>query len=379
MPADDVTRHKYAIALCGEIRAAGCAWKAGESGEGNRNLYGSSLYADNFSGRMEKEDGEEGRKGSPVDTIFIGGGTPTTLEPTDLAMIMECVHENFYILPDAEITMEMNPGTFSEGMIAFVRKYVNRVSIGLQSALDEDLRMLGRIHTYQEFENCYRELREAGVSNINVDLMSAIPGQTVQDWEETLRKVVALSPEHISAYSLIIEEGTPFFDMRERGELDLPDEEEEREMYHLTKKVLDETGYHRYEISNYARAGYECRHNMRYWRREPYFGFGLGAASMYDEAMIDSQSFGLGAASMYDSAMMDSQMRVDKIKNGECRRNNQTDLHAYIERYGSHEKGISWMKDFQDEGVQIHRLTKEEAMEEFMFLGLRMTEGVSEQ
>ena len=314
-----------------------------------------------------------------VDTIFIGGGTPTTLSPEDLSMIMNHVRGTFHVLPEAEITMEMNPGTYSEGMIAFVKEHLTRVSIGLQSARNEELRRLGRIHTYEEFENCYRSLRNAGVDNINIDLMSALPGQSLQSWEYTLRKVIGLDPEHISAYSLIIEEGTPFYDLYESGKLNLPEEDEEREMYHLTKTILSAAGYERYEISNYAKSGFACRHNIRYWRREPYLGFGVGAASMYGELV----SFAVNSALKGSKQTAISPNEGD-IKNyfisccgrfsGQYRRTNDTDFIRYLRHYDLRESGGG--KAWDGENTTTC-LSLKDSMEEFMFLGLRMTDGVS--
>ena len=314
-----------------------------------------------------------------VDTIFIGGGTPTTLSPEDLSMIMNHVRGTFHVLPEAEITMEMNPGTYSEGMIAFVKEHLTRVSIGLQSARNEELRRLGRIHTYEEFENCYRSLRNAGVDNINIDLMSALPGQSLQSWEYTLRKVIGLDPEHISAYSLIIEEGTPFYDLYESGKLNLPEEDEEREMYHLTKTILSAAGYERYEISNYAKSGFACRHNIRYWRREPYLGFGVGAASMYGELV----PLAVNSALMGSKQTAISPNEGD-IKNyfisccgrfsGQYRRTNDTDFIRYLRHYDLRESGGG--KAWDGENTTTC-LSLKDSMEEFMFLGLRMTDGVS--
>ena len=314
-----------------------------------------------------------------VDTIFIGGGTPTTLSPEDLSMIMNHVRGTFHVLPEAEITMEMNPGTYSEGMIAFVKEHLTRVSIGLQSARNEELRQLGRIHTYEEFENCYRSLRNAGVDNINIDLMSALPGQSLQSWEYTLRKVIGLDPEHISAYSLIIEEGTPFYDLYESGKLNLPEEDEEREMYHLTKTILSAAGYERYEISNYAKSGFACRHNIRYWRREPYLGFGVGAASMYGELV----PLAVNSALMGSKQTAISPNEGD-IKNyfisccgrfsGQYRRTNDTDFIRYLRHYDLRESGGG--KAWDGENTTTC-LSLKDSMEEFMFLGLRMTDGVS--
>lgn len=300
-PADEAVRRAYADAMRREIRTAGETAAAG---------------ADKIT----------------VDTIFLGGGTPSVMDPSDLARVMETVREVFDVLPDAEITMEMNPGTFREDLLDFVGTYINRVSLGLQSADDGELRELGRIHTFAEFEKCMSALRNIGIRNRNVDLMSAIPHQTSASWEKTLRKAAGLGPEHLSCYSLIIEEGTPFFELHEAGKLALPDENAEREMYYMTERVLAEYGYARYEISNYAKPGYACRHNVRYWKRSPYIGFGIGAASLFDET----------------------------------RWSNTRDLAFYLDHCGD----LTAIRE--DVGI----LTEEERMEEFMFLGLRMTEGV---
>ena len=314
-----------------------------------------------------------------VDTIFIGGGTPTTLSPEDLSMIMNHVRGTFHVLPKAEITMEMNPGTYSEGMIAFVKEHLTRVSIGLQSARNEELRRLGRIHTYEEFENCYRSLRNAGVDNINIDLMSALPGQSIQSWEYTLRKVIGLDPEHISAYSLIVEEGTPFYDLYDSGKLDLPEEDVEREMYHLTKTILSEAGYQRYEISNYAKPGFACRHNIRYWRREPYLGFGVGAASMYGELVPFAVNSALKGSKQTAISPNEGDIKNYFISccgrfSGQYRRTNDTDLSCYIRHYNTNESGGG--KAWDGENTTTC-LSLKDSMEEFMFLGLRMTDGVS--
>ena len=225
-----------------------------------------------------------------VISIFFGGGTPSLLTGEQIGRLMDTVREIFTLDEDAEITVEMNPGTVTEEKL---RKYrqagVNRLSIGLQSVNDEELRLLGRIHTYEEFREAYHLARANGFSNINVDMISAIPGQTVESWEKTLKQVIALNPEHVSAYSLIIEEGTPFYQLyekdaekRDAGEEPelLPSEEEERAMYELTGSVLKENGYLHYEISNYAKPGRECRHNLGYWQRKDYLGFGLGASTL---------------------------------------------------------------------------------------------------
>ena len=232
--------------------------------------------------------GDSDNKWAPCDpenyevvSAFFGGGTPSILKPDQIRRIMTALKEVFCWNSDAEVTIEANPGTVDEEKL---RNYldcgINRISFGLQSADNEELRKLGRIHTWEEFLDSFHQARIAGFTNINVDLMSALPGQTVDSWRKTLEKVLELKPEHISAYSLIIEEGTPFYEKYEdHPELPPP---EERQMYHDTKKILHEHGYERYEISNYARTGYACRHNLGYWERREYKGFGLGSASLLE-------------------------------------------------------------------------------------------------
>lgn len=274
-----------------------------------------------------------------VTTIFFGGGTPSILKAGWIADILDAIHRNFKVRKDAEITIECNPGTLTfEKLSIYKSAGINRISVGLQSASDAELRELGRIHTYEDFLRSYDLIRKKGFSNVNIDLMAALPGQTLKSYEQTLRRVLALKPEHISAYSLIIEEGTPFYEkyeadelLREKGEKPqmLPSEETERLMYERTKELLLEHGYERYEISNYARRGYACRHNIGYWRRENYLGFGLGSASL-----LENERF-----------------------------HNTTDLTDYL--------GGDYLAYEQE------KLDKKSQMEEFMFLGLRMTEGIS--
>ena len=275
-----------------------------------------------------------------VSSVFLGGGTPSLLSENQLEAIFAVLHENYQFTEDAEITIEANPGTVSESKLLLLRKCgVNRISFGLQSTQEEELKNLGRIHTFQEFLDSYEMARKTGFENINIDLISALPGQSLSSWQTTLRKVAELSPEHISAYSLIIEEGTPFYEkyredeiLREKGEksIYLPDEETERRMYEVTGEILGEYGYHRYEISNYAKKGKECRHNIGYWTRKEYKGFGLGAASLFEEQRLK----------------------------------NTCDLKAYL--------GGKRVKEAE-------KLEKEEQIEETMFLGLRMLQGVSMQ
>ena len=322
-------------------------------------------------------------QGYEVVSVFIGGGTPSVLGVAQIEKLMGVIRSHYILRQDAEITIEVNPGTVEnpgtrkmsakegeepeersaggsaeekskplEGcrmntgqeaaekrlemaenrFDAYRKAGINRLSIGLQSANDGELKALGRIHTFQNFLDTYQAALEAGFDNINVDLMSGIPGQTLESYEKTLRTVISLdpAPTHISAYSLIVEEGTPFFELQKEGRLMLPDEETDREMYHLTKSILKKAGYERYEISNYAKKGYECRHNIGYWKRAEYLGFGIGAASLF---------------------------RGTRFKNGEN-----------IREYCLNPCGVREESEILD---------KKDCMEEFMFLGLRMMEGVS--
>ena len=263
-----------------------------------------------------------------TDTIFFGGGTPSILDGEKIVKIMERLRTVGNITETAEISIEANPGTVTKEKLQLWKKAgINRISFGLQSADDDELKRLGRIHSWSAFESNYKLARECGFTNINVDLMSALPGQTVDTWKKTMEKVTALDPEHISAYSLIIEEGTPFYEAYEDHPELLPSEEEERAMYYETKAFLAEKGYERYEISNYAKPGYECRHNLSYWERIDYLGLGLGAASLL----------------------------------GTKRKSNQTELSQYLKGNFAGEEEL---------------LSDENAIEEYFFLGLRKMKGV---
>ncbi len=276
-----------------------------------------------------------------VTSIFLGGGTPSVLPGEMLLGMFDALRENFEIAEDAEITVEANPGTLTAEKLEIYQECgINRLSLGLQSASDRELRLLGRIHTYDSFLKSYQRARQAGFTNINVDLMSALPGQDLTSWKNTLRKVMMLRPEHISAYSLIIEEGTPFYEHyvthteTAASWPELPDEDTEREMYYLTKKLLGKNGYERYEISNYAKPGYECRHNTGYWTGVDYLGIGLGASSCI----------------------------------GNFRFQNVVNLKEYLSL------------DLTQPGAaagRVQELSEKDRMEEFMFLGLRLMHGVS--
>ncbi|MDE6713809.1 MAG: radical SAM family heme chaperone HemW [Lachnospiraceae bacterium] len=296
-----------------------------------------------------------------VDTIFVGGGTPSLLLPRQVTDLFDRVYQSYHVVSGAEITMEANPGTLSKEKLKSYRQMgVNRLSIGLQSADDGELAALGRIHRFQDFQESYELARDCGFQNINIDLMSGLPGQSVESWIRTLHTVVKFEPEHISAYGLIIEEGTLFYQRYGADGVDgkllsepdgvekLPSEEDERQMYYDTGEVLGKCGYRQYEISNYAKDGYECRHNIGYWTRKEYAGFGLGAASMINNK----------------------------------RWKNTSDLKKYMKNVESGDgtvrgNGIRESAGTLKEEMQV--LPVQEQMEETMFLGLRMTRGVSKE
>lgn len=265
-----------------------------------------------------------------IKTLYIGGGTPSTLSVKQLECIMQKIKCTFNFHGDMETSMEMNPGTASkEKCRALYQMGINRLSIGLQSTNDMELKTLGRIHSYEDFINTYTWCREAGFQNINVDLMAALPYQTVESYTTGLRKIIHLAPEHISAYSLILEEGTPFYQKYNSGCYPLPDEEQERLMYRETEQILAQAGYEWYEISNYAKKGYACRHNLVYWQGGDYLGLGLGSSSYMDGVRF----------------------------------HNTTDFNTYVNQG-------AYVEDREELSVQAK-------MEEFMFLGLRVMAGVS--
>ena len=216
-----------------------------------------------------------------INSIFFGGGTPSLLTPTEMERVVLAIKDSFLVAPDSEFTVEANPKTLSEEKLRkFVSLGVNRLSIGLQSIHENELKILGRIHNYEDFADMYTLARRCGIGNINIDLMYGIPEQTMESFAETLRTVAELSPEHISLYGLILEEGTPFF--KNRNRLALPGEDTECDMYYFATDFLRKNGYYHYEISNYAKNGSECRHNLKYWQNEEYIGVGLSAYSYFD-------------------------------------------------------------------------------------------------
>jgi len=309
-PADEQTREQYTEALCREIVSY-------------------------------KETAAE----YEVSTVFFGGGTPSLLSVQQFEKIIGAIRDTFFKdrsrdiggAGKVEFTVECNPGTLTKELLSCLKQLgVNRLSIGLQSADDAELKLLGRIHSYEEFLESFRLARAAGFDNINIDLMQALPGQTVQSFRDTLQKVIELQPEHISAYSLIIEENTCFFEWYGENSDKLPSEDTERDIYKMTQMMLKEAGYVQYEISNYAKSGYECRHNCGYWTGTEYLGLGLGASSYIKET------------------------RFEQTNN----------LAEYL-------AGYSAEADCAPERKNSQRLSKKECMEEFMFLGLRLCNGIS--
>lgn len=316
-----------------------------------------------------------------VQTVFIGGGTPTAVPCENLCEVLKTVFSFYRMNPHAEISMEANPGTVTkEALLSYRKAGINRISIGLQSADDVELKLLGRIHTYRDFQQTYRWAQEAGFTNINLDIMSALPGQSVENYKKTLETVLSLNPQHISAYSLIVEEGTPFYEkygqesekLQATGEKqpDLPSEEEEREMYALTEKLLAAAGYHRYEISNYALPGRECRHNLVYWKRGNYVGFGLGAASMVENVRFENIREMQEYLAEY-AGMPDAEPVFAEVAQGDKQAlSNEQEFSLREDTHSENEQELSIREN-------VHLLSLQEQMEETMFLGLRLTEGVS--
>ena len=307
------------------VRKCGyCDFLSAPADEKARDRYVQALLME-----IERYQGTE-TADRKIKTLYIGGGTPSILSVDQLDCIMQKIKYTFNFCDDIEASMEMNPGTASkEKCRALYQMGINRLSIGLQSTNDMELKTLGRIHSYEDFLNTYTWCREAGFQNINVDLMAALPYQIVESYTTGLRKIIRLAPEHISAYSLILEEGTPFYQKYNSGCYPLPDEEQERLMYRETEQILAQAGYERYEISNYAKKGYACRHNLVYWQGGDYLGLGLGSSSYMDDVRF----------------------------------HNTTDLDTYVNQG-------AYVEDREELSVQAK-------MEEFMFLGLRVMAGVS--
>ena len=370
-PADVHTRKQYVRALINEIyltREGKCANKLIENVLQGDNtsyedmeeqavngltsdyaLYDTVCMADYEKTIMQEDisgcvDDIKSENGHIVTSIFIGGGTPSAIDAEDISDILDAVRKNYNVSDKAEITIECNPGTMDKKKAAIYRKAgINRISFGLQSTDNNELRMLGRIHTYEQFMESYKIAREAGFDNINIDLMSAHPGQTMESFKTVLEKALSLGAEHISVYSLIVEEGTRLSDNIDSFP-PIPSDDEDRQMYYMTKEMLSSYGYEQYEISNYAQKGYECKHNLKYWERCDYLGFGIGAASLY----------------------------------GGRRYTNISDIGRYMDVLAEITNALD--KSYVNELLQIRtdmeELSKEDEMSEYMFLGLRKTKGI---
>ncbi len=301
--------------------------------------YKKCSYCDfvSFGGRQEflppylhalKEEAKQ-FKGEKIDTVFIGGGTPSLMDTNQISDLCAFLHQNFNIKSDAEFTMEANPQSLTlDKIIAAKDGGVNRFSVGAQSLSDSVLNDLGRSHTLKQFEDAVENIKKADVKNFNLDLIFALPNQTLEMWLKTLKKAVNYGSTHISCYSLIVDENTPLGASYNRGEISLPDEETERLMYKAIKETLEKNGIYQYEVSNYAKKGYECKHNIKYWQAEEYIGLGCAAHSYFNGA----------------------------------RYNNTVVLEDYINH-----KDIIQNKEI---------LTKNDMQEEFIFLGLRMNRGI---
>lgn len=293
---------------------------------------GKEKFIDEYIKALNKEILDKCRK-YKIISIFIGGGTPSYLNEKNLESLLKTINLLSFS-ENMEFTVECNPGTLNEEKLFIMKNNnVNRISMGLQSTNDNLLKEIGRIHTFEEFKKNYHSARKAGFKNINMDLMFGLPDQKVEDWIATLEDAVSLNPEHISAYSLIIEEGTCFYKLYDNDKLNLPSEEEERKMYVLTKNFLEEHGYHQYEISNYSKSGRECFHNKIYWKCNEYLGLGVSASSFIEKKRFKN----IDSISEY----------IKKINNGE------------------------------DVTEEVHINNLKDDMEEFIFMGLRMIEGIS--
>lgn len=294
----------------------------------DKNL--KNTYLEDLSKEMELYKSEVSEE---VTSIFLGGGTPSILNGDEIRYIFKSINENFKVSDSAEITIECNPGILTVDKLRAMKECgINRLSIGLQTTQNNHLKYIGRIHSYEEFEKNYKEALKEGFKNINVDLMYGLPNQTFEDWKESLEKITNLNPTHISAYSLILEEGTELYNMYQRKEFELMDEDTDIDMYEYTINYLNSKGYKQYEISNYAKEGFECEHNILYWKCEHYIGLGPGASGYV----------------------------------GNIRYSNLCDLNEYHEMIEKNEKPI--------DNKEI--LSKQDSIEEKIFMGLRMNEGI---
>jgi putative oxygen-independent coproporphyrinogen III oxidase len=274
-------------------------------------------------------------RGIPLETVFFGGGTPSLLSAPQLARILTCLREHFGIVTDAEISIEIDPGTFdTEKLQRYQENGVTRLSLGVQAFKEELLKICGRSHSVADIDRSVEIIHRVGMTNYSLDLISGLPQQTIADWEDALQKAIALQPQHLSCYDLVLEETTVFGKRYRSGEKPLPKDETAAQMYRLASQTLREAGYAHYEISNYAKKGYQCRHNRVYWENRPYYGFGMGAASY-----IDNKRF--------------------------TRPQEKTDY-------------FTWVKELaeNDNNIDIPPLSRQDIFLETLMLGLRLTEGI---
>lgn len=293
------------------------------------------LTIDEYIDVLCREIGRTLSREIPLETVFFGGGTPSLLSPSQLARILTCLRERFGIATDAEISIEIDPGTFDEEKLrGYQESGVTRLSLGVQTFKAELLKICGRSHSVADIDHSVEIIHRVGIANYSLDLISGLPQQTIADWEDTLQKAIALQPQHLSCYDLVLEETTVFGKRYRSGEKPLPSDETAAQMYRLASQTLREAGYEHYEISNYAKKGDRCRHNLVYWENRPYYGFGMGAASY-----IDNKRF--------------------------TRPQEKTDY-------------FIWVEELAENGgnIDISPLSHQDIFLETLMLGLRLTEGV---
>ena len=297
---------------------------------------GRDKLASKYIKSLKKEIIHRKNDNVEIDTIYFGGGTPSYINEKHIVEILNTIRENYKVLDDAEITIEANPGTLTEDKLkAYLKCGINRISIGLQSSRNETLKAIGRIHTFEQWGNAILMAKQVGFKNINTDIIVGLPDQSIYDIEDAIDQIVDYDLQHVSVYSLIVEEGTPLEEMLKSGKIKPTDEELERYMYWFAKRKLEDNGYKHYEVSNFAKEGFESKHNLNCWNQHSYMGFGLAAASYENKS----------------------------------RRTNISDLDFYI-------------KNIEDENFDSLYVIEEEQnnseeMKEFMMLGLRKIDGVN--
>lgn len=349
-----------------------CAFLSGASDEALRERYVKALCEEIRIRARLMSDHAHG----VFDTIFFGGGTPSLLSSDQIARIISELKANFNIDDEAEITLESNPATLSmESLRGYRQSGVNRLSMGVQSMNDEILKRLGRIHTAWDVIRDVQNAREAGFDNINLDLMFAVPGSSLETTLIDIEAVTSLEPEHISFYSLQLEEGTAFFKEFERGELKEVPDEIDRETYHAGAKILRDKGYEHYEISNFAKRGYESRHNLKYWEMAPYMGLGLGASSFIDNSRVMNvcsldEYFNLTGKGLAPSAEVHENSEHDNVAEAVFTGLRKVEGIRYEDVLGSYEKFWKYYSDVFEEAHQYAREGKLIIDEE----GMRLTE-----